>query len=207
MPAAWASRGKRAREPRAKVDHGHGRAGGVQIERGPIGAIVVGQHDRAPAGEHGLTVEIAADRAGQHDARAVVAGEHQRPLERAGREHDLPGPDLPEPLAGQVRGRGRPQVVGDPLDQGEVVVVVVAECRGAGQHAKLRQGLELGPNSGEPGGRWMIRPARRAARRRAAAPARPAARARRRGRRQARPPGPPGPAPTISTSQCAKRCS
>ncbi len=116
----------------------------LQVERGAVGAVVVGQHDRAAAGAHGVAVEVAAHRARQHDAGPVVLGEHQRPLERAGREHHLARAHLPQALAGQVSGRGRPEVVGHALEQAEIVVVVVGEGGGAGQHADLGKARELG---------------------------------------------------------------
>ncbi len=145
----------RARELLAQIEHGDGNASRSQIERGAIGAIVAGEQHGAAAGQHGVAVQIAAHRARQHDPGPVVVGEHQRPLERAGRQHHLLGPYLPEPLAGQMRGRCRSEMVGDPLDQAQIVVVVVGECRGPGQDAKFGQRLQLGRHLREPGGTRM----------------------------------------------------
>ncbi len=94
-------------ELRAQVDHRDHDAGAVQIERGSVGGVVVREHDGVAARADRVAVQVAARRARQHDARTVVLGEYQRPLDRAGREHGLPGARLPQALAGQARGRRR----------------------------------------------------------------------------------------------------
>ena len=186
---------------RAEVDERHRRAGGLQVERGAIRAVVVGQHHRAAARAHGVAVEVAAHRARQHDAGPVVLGEHQRPLERAGRQHHLARAHFPEALAGQVR-RGAPEVVGDALEQGQIVVVVVGECGRAGQHAvsgrlassaatsasQAGARVILGSSSSAPpsAGCCSARITRAPLRPAACAAARPAGRRRRPARRSAR---------------------
>ena len=135
----------------AQVDHADADPGALQVERGAIGAVVVGEHDGAAAGPNGIAVDVGTHRARQHDARPVVAGEHQGPLERAGGQHDLARPDLPQALAGQMRVGARRQVIAHALEQAEVVVVVVAEGGGAREHAQLRAGLELRRHPGQPG--------------------------------------------------------
>ena len=124
-----------ARRPGAQVDHAHTDPGAHQVERGAIRAVVVGEHHGAPAGPHPIPVDVSAHGARQHDARPVVIREHQRSLERAGGQHDLAGPDFPQALAGQMRrGIGR-KMIGHPLEQPEEIVIVVAERRGAREHA------------------------------------------------------------------------
>ena len=88
--------------------------------------------------------------AGQHDAGPVVAVEDQRPLDGAGRQHDLLRPHPPQALARLV-GRRQRQVVGDALEQGQIVVVEIAEGGGAAQDGDLGQRLELGHGSLQPG--------------------------------------------------------
>jgi hypothetical protein len=75
----------------------------MQIERGAIGAVMGGGDDDAVADFDAVAVEIIARRIGQHDAGAVVVGKHQRPLDRAGGEHHLFRPHLPQPLARRIR--------------------------------------------------------------------------------------------------------
>ncbi len=84
----------------SSVDHrSDGDACGGQIERAPI-AVVAGREDhRTSARRDGKLVDVASDGARQHHARPVVAREHERALDRTGRQHHLACPDRPEPLA------------------------------------------------------------------------------------------------------------
>ncbi|GAB3887858.1 hypothetical protein GCM10027612_27380 [Microbispora bryophytorum subsp. camponoti] len=68
----------------------------------------------------------------------------------AGRQHHAPGPDPPHALARHIGGGRGTQVVRPALDRDDVVVVVVAEDRGAAQHAHLRQGGQRGHLLGRP---------------------------------------------------------
>ena len=90
------------RHLRAKVDdRRHLAAGARHVEcRVPAG-IVVGGDDDAPPRQHAVAVHVGAHRAGEHDARPVVLVEHERPLDRAGREHHLFGAHAPKPLPGK----------------------------------------------------------------------------------------------------------
>ena len=67
--------------------------------RGAIGAVIVGEERDLLARQHAELVGVALGGAGQHHARPVVAGEHQRPLEGAGGEHDRVGADRPVAVA------------------------------------------------------------------------------------------------------------
>ncbi len=71
-------------------------------------------------------------------AGTVVAGERQRPLDRARRQHDPPRAHLPQPL---------PQPVGpiEDLRQRHEVLQAVVEGSGAGQQPHARVGAQLGP--------------------------------------------------------------
>ena len=109
----------------------------------------------APTRRHAIAVGEHAQALGQHDARTVVVGEDERALVRARRQHDLGRPHLPQALARQVRVRLR-QVIGQPLHQADVVVIVVAEGRRARQQGDIRARAETGKRVGEP------RPGRRA---------------------------------------------
>ena len=103
-----------------------------EVGRRRIGGRAGGDDHRALSRHHAVAVDEHAQALGQHDARPVVAGEHQRALVRAGRQHHLAGAHLPQPLARQVRVRVG-QVVGDALHQADDVVGVVAEGGGARQ--------------------------------------------------------------------------
>ena len=104
---------------RADVDDGGGlRAGLGEVEGGVPGAVVGGDDGRAVADLDAVAVEVGLGGAGEHHARAVVAVEDQRLLERALGEDDLAGADLPQPLARGALGGGR-EMVGQALREAE----------------------------------------------------------------------------------------
>ncbi len=103
-----------------------------EVERRPVGSVVPRHHHDAAAGLDAVAVEERTAGIGQHDAWPVVVREHEGPLGRTGGQDDVAGPDLPEPLARGVR-QGTFVVVGEPLRQGDEVVVVIAEGLGARQ--------------------------------------------------------------------------
>ena len=70
-------------------------AGLVRDNGAFVGPIVVGEQHHAHARLGRPTPEIGRHRAGQHDARPVIVGEHQRPFVRARRQHDFARPDVP----------------------------------------------------------------------------------------------------------------
>jgi len=65
-------------------------------------------------------------------------------------KHHLPGPNLPQPLAGKLAPRRRSQVIGDALQHGEIVVIEISEYRGSRQKAHLFHGLEFSNGLGYP---------------------------------------------------------
>ena len=71
------------------------------------------------------------------------------PLDRAGGEHHALGADLPQPLARQVVA-GLGEVVADALDEADEILRVVAERRGARQHADIVHGRKLGDRGLRP---------------------------------------------------------
>src|SRR5699024_3089099 len=79
-------------------DSGDVRPGIREVEGRVVGAVVGGEHDRTRAGQYAVAVEVRPSRPGEHGAGAVVVGEHQRSFVRAGREHDLPGAEVPHAL-------------------------------------------------------------------------------------------------------------
>ena len=134
----------------AGVDHGrHPHARDGEIERGPIGVVAAREDRGIGARRHGEAVEIGADGARQHDAWPVVVGEGERPLDRPGREHHLAGADRPETLA---RAAG----IFPVFEQGDQIVVVVAERRGARQERHLGQARKLAQGALDPGERRGI---------------------------------------------------
>ena len=112
----------------------------LQIERGAIGAVVRGRDDHALADLDAILAAIAPRGVGEHHARAVVIREHQRTLDRAGRQHDLARAHLPQPLARQV-GIGDEVRLGDALVQGDEVLRVIAE------RLRSRHQAQVGPVS------------------------------------------------------------
>ncbi len=113
-------------------DGGDGDAAGGEVERGAVAGIAGGEDHGARARLHAPAIEIGPRRIRQHDAGAVIVREHQRALQRAGRQHHLAGAHLPEPLARQLR-IGRGDMVGDALGERDHVVREIAERRGAGE--------------------------------------------------------------------------
>ena len=69
---------------------------------------------------------------------------------RAGREHDLAGLKLPQPLPRLMRGRFR-QVIADPLHAGDGVMIVIAKGRRAPEDEHIFQRLQLGQRPPRPG--------------------------------------------------------
>jgi hypothetical protein len=94
-------------------------------------------------------IEIGPRRRGQHDAGPVIVGKHHVPLDRAGGDHHLLGPHLPEPLPRQRR-IGIGEVLGHTLDQANVVLRLVSERRGAGQHPHIIHRAKLCRNRPAP---------------------------------------------------------
>ena len=133
----------------------------TQIEGRGVGFVVVGDDHRAPAGKDREAVDIGARGACQHHPRPVVVGEHQRPLHGAGRQNDPSGADSPQALARQVRRRAGPEVVGNPFERDQEIMVEVAGDRRPGQNADVIESFQFGRSPAEPSGigRAQQRPA------------------------------------------------
>ena len=108
-----------ARRARASSTAGTARPAPSSAMRRAVGVVVVGDHHRPLARGDAPERQVVAHRAGEHHAWHVVAGEGQRPLDRAGRRHDPPRADPPEPPPrpgspaapprARSRGRRRPR--------------------------------------------------------------------------------------------------
>ena len=122
--------------------------GRLRVERGPVGVVVVGRDHHAPAGRHAVAVQVGAHGGRQHDPGTIVAREHQRSLQRPGREHGLPRPNCPEALARRMVARR--QVIGDALEGAQDIVVVVPEHTGATKDADFRQGSQSPGGARDP---------------------------------------------------------
>ena len=79
----------------------------------------------------------------QHDARPIVAGKHQRSLDRAGREHDFARAHLPEAFARRVR-RGSARCSVTRSHKPDHVVREIAERR------RARQQRDVGARAQRP---------------------------------------------------------
>ena len=129
----------------AQVDHRHvTRTGRLCIQRRLVGRVVVGEDHDLAARQNGEPVDIGAQRRCQHDAGTVIVRENQRAFDRALRQNDPLGADLPEPLTGRAVVVLRAQMVGHPLQRSQVVVVVVTGNRGAAQDRHVFQGFQFG---------------------------------------------------------------
>ncbi len=80
-----------------------------------------------------IAVDVVPHAFGEHDSRAIVIGEQQRALMCAGREHHCARPHLPQSLAGEV-ARWVAEMVRDPLEESDLVMVVVANRRRSRQY-------------------------------------------------------------------------
>ena len=119
---------------RARIDdRGDFHAGGTQRESGVVRAVVVGEHDGAPARPHREPLDVRACRTGLHRARPVVARVGDAALDRPGRKHDLPRPDLPQALARRGRRRRR-QMIGNALERADQEAVVDSKGSGTREH-------------------------------------------------------------------------
>ena len=98
-----------------------------EVQRGLIGAVVVGEYHSLRAGRDRVAVPVGRDRGGQHDAGAVVVGEYERALDCAGGQYHLLGANAPQPLTSPIVRR---QVVGNALEYGDEIMVVISD-RGA----------------------------------------------------------------------------
>ncbi len=118
---------------RTQVDHLHDTgAGSVQGNRGVQCAVAAGDYRNAPARQYRVLLKVAARGTGKHDSRPVIAGEHQRLLDRSGGQHDFAGAYLPEAFARRARLR-RGEMVAEPFADTEQIVREVAEGRAARQ--------------------------------------------------------------------------
>ena len=135
--------GKHAAIGRARVDHRVDLdAGGEMVKGGAIAIVVIGEHHGAPARRHGEAIDIGAHGAGQHHPRPVVAGEHQRPLNRAGGDQNAARLYFPIALARRERRRLR-QMIGDPFDRADPLVVKHPKGGGASQHGDIFAGHQI----------------------------------------------------------------
>ena len=112
---------------RAQVrDRGDRDASLVQVERRAISIVGRGHDHGAGSRAHAVAMQVAPRGAGQHDSRPVVAREHQRLLDGAGREHDFARAQLPQAFA-RPSGRRFCEVIGEAFAEPDQVVREIAE--------------------------------------------------------------------------------
>ena len=117
-----------------------------QLRDDAIGGAVVGDRDRPVPGTHPVAAHERERRGREHHPRAVVVGEHQRALGRAGGQHHAPRPHLPQAFVDPRPLRGE-------LHDGEQVVVVVAGDGGSLETHHAGEGIELRRHARRPLGR------------------------------------------------------
>jgi hypothetical protein len=128
--------------------------GPVQVEGGVVGAVVGGEDDCLPAGQHAVAVQVGASGAGQHHPGPVVVAEHDRAFVRARGYYHRPRPDPPHPLTGDLGRGGEPEVVGTAFQGQHESVVVRAERRGPLQVQRLGVAGELRDRGRDPVAGW-----------------------------------------------------
>ena len=135
------------------VDDGRDRnSSRRQVPRRAPAVVARGHHDRALGRRYREAIEVGAHSGAQHDAGAVVVGKRQRPLGRAGSQHRALCHDAPAALA-RLKGRGRGEMIADPLHRAVGGAVVDAEDGRARHEANIRHGRKLGNG--------LLRPRRR----------------------------------------------
>jgi hypothetical protein len=84
---------------RPRVDDGtHLDAGVGEVDRRGVRAVIGGEDDGRAAGQYAVAVQEGARAAGEHDAGAIVVGEHDGALVGPRRDEHVPGADAPDPL-------------------------------------------------------------------------------------------------------------
>src|SRR5690606_33801235 len=129
----------------ARVGHGRHLQTGVEpVEHHAVGVVVVGRQHQLLARSHAVATHVGGNRTGQHVARHVVVGVHQRALVGAAGQYHAPGADAVRALTGLPQRRDLAEVIGQALVNGEEVVVVVTVDRGAQQQGDVAHALQLG---------------------------------------------------------------
>jgi hypothetical protein len=131
-------------------------AGLGQCRGAAIGVVIVGKQNGAPARQDGIATDISLDGARQHDPGSVVARKDERPFQRAGREHDLPRPNVPQPQARHSGGRGRPEQLTDALGRDDIIVVIAPERASRRQQPDFRHRRQLGDRLRGPAGAIIV---------------------------------------------------
>ncbi len=137
--------GSAAQRPAARVDDGGFNSARVEIERGVISAVVVREYHGTRAGPHRIAIRVRARSRGQHHAGPVVVGKHERALECAGGEDDLRGPHFPQALRRRMCRRLR-----GTFNNGERVMVEIAEHGAAAEHGHVRQSAQFRERAPDP---------------------------------------------------------
>ena len=147
--AAWVAAG---------ISHrNHLQAGVEPVKHHAVGVIVVGRQHQLLPWCHAITAHVGGHRVGEHIARHVVVGVHQRPLMRTSSQHHTCGAYAVHTLTHHPHGRDFTEVIGQALVNGEEVVVVVTVDRGARQQGDFRHAGQLGNHlRGPVGGGFTV---------------------------------------------------
>ena len=106
-------------------------------------------HHHAPPDRDTVAQRQGPRRAGEHHAGNVIAVEHQGSLDRALRQHHFARADPPQTLARALGIAGR-EMIGQPLDRADEILVVEAERRGARQDTHIGHRRERHQRLGQP---------------------------------------------------------
>ena len=132
------------------IGHRDRNPGFGKIDRCRVGRVVVGDDDRTLCRHHREAVGIAPQRRGQHDARPVVVGEDQRPLDRTGGHDDGLEAQRRQHLTRFALAGVGPAVIAAFHKNGEVAVIKALH-RGPRQQLRLIERLEFGHAGLQPG--------------------------------------------------------
>ncbi len=141
--AAFRSPDERRIHLGSRVDHRlHGDARLHEIRGGPPSVVARGEDRGAAPRRHPEPVDVRAHGGSEHDARSVVASEHDGAFHAAGREHALPRDDFPQSLA-RTMGRRHGKVIADPLERTVGPRAAQAAVVGA-EHRRSRHDSNVG---------------------------------------------------------------
>jgi len=99
----WARAGDGDGEAFGQLFDRHARA--VQRKRRRIRKVVVGEDRCARSGFDAVALDVRQRGAGEHRAGKIVVLVRDAALARAGREHDRPGANQPQPMPRDARRR------------------------------------------------------------------------------------------------------
>ncbi|MNE71942.1 hypothetical protein D3C80_1678500 [compost metagenome] len=122
----------------------------MEIKDSPVGVVVVGCDNHLVSWHDAEAVCVRAYRRGEHDPWTIIVREDQRPLYRASCKNHLLCTNTPQPFTWLIQRRFRAQVLGDPFDSRDKVILVVTADRGAREEGNVGEQRQMVYRSGSP---------------------------------------------------------